>query len=69
MPPHRSILSWAAGQEYEELKAEARARGLGPRDEMADIERRLAAAKSILDQLQSEEVSHVTRPNRSVASL
>lgn len=43
-------------QEYEKLKADARARGSGQREEMADVERQLASSRSKLDQLRSEQV-------------
>eukprot|EP00903_Cladosiphon_okamuranus_P011947 g11221.t1 len=50
-------LSEAKAAEYEKLKADARARGSGQREEMADVERQLASARSKLDQLLSEQTS------------
>ncbi|CAM9705754.1 unnamed protein product, partial [Hapterophycus canaliculatus] len=41
--------------EYEKLKANARERGSGQREEMADVERQLASSRSKLDQLRSEQ--------------
>lgn len=43
-------------KEYEKLKADARARASGQRDEMADMERQIASANSTLDQLRSQKV-------------
>lgn len=43
-------------QEYEQLKVEARARGSGQREEMAEVERQLASVRSKLAQLGSEQV-------------
>ena len=43
-------------QEYEKLKADARAQGSGQREEAAALERKLASARSQLDQLGSNKV-------------
>lgn len=43
-------------QEYEKLKADARAQGSGQREEAAALERQLASARSQLDQLGSNKV-------------
>lgn len=46
-------------QEYEKLKADARAQGSGQREEAAALERKLASARSQLDQLGSNKVRGV----------
>lgn len=51
-----NIEHWTSKQEYEKLKADARSRGSGQREEMADVERQLASSRSKLDQLRSEQV-------------
>lgn len=49
-------------QEYEKLKADARERGSGEREEMADVERQLTNSRSKVDQLRSEQVMWGIRP-------
>ncbi|CAB1120002.1 unnamed protein product [Ectocarpus sp. CCAP 1310/34] len=50
-------LSEAKAAEYEKLKADARERGSGEREEMADVERQLTNSRSKVDQLRSEQAS------------
>ena len=54
-------------QEYEKLKADARAQGSGQREHAASLERQLASARSQLGQLGSDKVIGVGHSERCPA--
>lgn len=53
---YKSFFFFFSQQEYEQLKADARAQGSGQREKMADVDRQLTSDRSKLDQMNSEKV-------------